>query len=180
METTGSLVGHFSESSSFLLSGSARTLQCCCWARRTRIAASGIHAKARESFSISYTHAEREHAPNDVVGKVPVRSCRECHQETADHHFVDRQWSRVPRCGLCWISSQQHSHSVDVHFRAFNRTGFTLPILRVGHGGPRGSEHFKTKPRVSWQDVIDFAVSEGLEGMKVAQRLCGESPRSKL
>ena len=32
------------------------------------------------------------------------------------------------------------------------------------------SEHFKTKPRVSWRDEIDFAVSEGLEGMKVAQR----------
>ena len=33
----------------------------------------------------------REHAPNDVVVKVPVRSCRECHQKTAEHQFVDRQ-----------------------------------------------------------------------------------------
>ena len=40
----------------------------------------------------------------------------------------------------------------------------------VDHGDPRGSEHFKTKPRVSWRDEIDFAVSEGLEGMEVAQR----------
>ena len=31
---------------------SARTRQCGCWAQRTRIAASGIHAQARESFSI--------------------------------------------------------------------------------------------------------------------------------
>ena len=23
--------------------------------------------------------------------KVPVRSCRECHQKTAEHQFVDRQ-----------------------------------------------------------------------------------------
>ena len=51
-------------------------------------------------------------APNDVVGKVPVRSCRECHQKTAEHQFVDRQWRRVPRCGLRWSSSQQHSHAV--------------------------------------------------------------------
>ena len=43
--------------------------------------------------------------------------------------------------------------------------GLNLPILRVGHGGPRGSEHFKTKPRVSWRDEIDYAVSEGLESM---------------
>ena len=34
--------------------------------------------------------------------------------------------------------------------------------------------------RASFFDEIDFAVSEGLEGMKVAQRRCGESPRSKL
>ena len=59
----------------------------------------------------------------------------------------------------------------DVHFRAFNCTGFTLPILRVGHGEPRGSEHFKTKPRVSLPDEINGACS---------QRRCGESPRSKL
>ena len=52
------------------------------------------------------------HAPNDVVEKVPVRSCRECHQKTTEHQFVDRQWSRVPRCGLRWSSSQQHSHAV--------------------------------------------------------------------
>ena len=38
----------------------------------------------------------REHSPNEVLGKVPVRSCRECHQKTADHLFVDKQWSRVP------------------------------------------------------------------------------------
>ena len=30
----------------------------------------------------------------------------------AEHHFVDRQWSRVPRFGLRWSSSQQHSHAV--------------------------------------------------------------------
>ena len=47
--------------------------------------------------------SHREHAPNDVVGKVPVRSCSECHQKTAEHHFVNRQWSRVLRCGLRWI-----------------------------------------------------------------------------
>ena len=52
METTGSLVGHFRESPSFLLSASARTRQCGCWALRTRSAASRIHAQARESFSI--------------------------------------------------------------------------------------------------------------------------------
>ena len=40
--------------------------------------------------------AHREHAPNEVVGKVFVRSCRECHQKTAEHQFVDRQRSRVP------------------------------------------------------------------------------------
>ena len=39
----------------------------------------------------------REHSPSDVVGKGPVRSCRECHQKTADHQFVDKQWSRVSR-----------------------------------------------------------------------------------
>ena len=82
------------------------------------------------------------------------------------------------------------SHSVEVHFRAFNRTGLTLPILRVGHGGPRGSVHFKTKPRVSWRDEIDFAVSEGLEGISVSFALhtqgacsrprCVESPGAKL
>ena len=44
--------------------------------------------------------SHKEHAPNDVVGKVPVRSCSECHQKTAEHHFVDRQCSSVPRCGL--------------------------------------------------------------------------------
>ena len=33
----------------------------------------------------------REHSPNEVVGKVPVRSCRESHQKTADHQFVDKQ-----------------------------------------------------------------------------------------
>ena len=32
-----------------------------------------------------------EHALNDVVRKVPVRSCRECHQKTAEHQFVDKQ-----------------------------------------------------------------------------------------
>ena len=58
--------------------------------------------------------AHREHAPIDVVVKVPVRSCRECHQKTAEHHFVDRQWSRVPRCGLRWSSSQQPSHALSV------------------------------------------------------------------
>ena len=32
------------------------------------------------------------HAPNDVVRKFPVRSCRgEYYQKTAEHHFVDRQ-----------------------------------------------------------------------------------------
>ena len=35
--------------------------------------------------------AHREHAPNDVVRKVPVRICRECHQKTSEHQFVDRQ-----------------------------------------------------------------------------------------
>ena len=30
-------------------------------------------------------------APNDVVGKVPMCSCRECHQKTTEHQFVDRQ-----------------------------------------------------------------------------------------
>ena len=34
----------------------------------------------------------------------------------------------------------------------------------VSHGSTRGSQHFKTKPRVSWRDEIDFAVSQGLEG----------------
>ena len=33
----------------------------------------------------------REHSPNEVVGKVPVRSCREFHQKTAEHQFVDKQ-----------------------------------------------------------------------------------------
>ena len=33
----------------------------------------------------------REHSPNDVVVKVPVRSCRVCHQKSAEHQFVDRQ-----------------------------------------------------------------------------------------
>ena len=37
----------------------------------------------------------REHSPSDVDWKVPVRSCRECHQVTADHQFVDKQLSRV-------------------------------------------------------------------------------------
>ena len=40
----------------------------------------------------------------------------------------------------------------------------------VDLGDPRGSEHFKAKPRFSWRDEIDFAVSEGLERMEVAQR----------
>ena len=31
------------------------------------------------------------HAPIDVVGEVPVRSCREYHQKTTEHQFVDRQ-----------------------------------------------------------------------------------------
>ena len=44
--------------------------------------------------------------------KVPVQICRVCHQKTTEHQFVDRQWSRVPRCGLRWSSSQQHSHTV--------------------------------------------------------------------
>ena len=42
-------------------------------------------------FKSASQRAYREHAPNDVVEKVPVRSCRECHQKTAEHHFVDRQ-----------------------------------------------------------------------------------------
>ena len=29
-----------------------------------------------------------EHAPNDVVGKVTVRSCRECHRKTEGHQFL--------------------------------------------------------------------------------------------
>ena len=33
----------------------------------------------------------REHSSNEVVGKVPVRSCRESYQKTAEHQFVDRQ-----------------------------------------------------------------------------------------
>ena len=58
------------------------------------------------------------HAPIDVVGKVPVRSCRDCHQKTSEHQFVDRQRSRVPRCGLCWSSWHLHSHAVSAHLRA--------------------------------------------------------------
>ena len=30
------------------------------------------------------------HAPIDVVMKVPVRSCRDFHQKTSEHQFVDR------------------------------------------------------------------------------------------
>ena len=33
----------------------------------------------------------REHSPNDAVVKVPVRSCRVCHQKSAEHQFLDRQ-----------------------------------------------------------------------------------------
>ena len=33
----------------------------------------------------------REHFTNDVVVKVPVRSCRVYHQKSAVHQFVDRQ-----------------------------------------------------------------------------------------
>ena len=32
----------------------------------------------------------REPAPNDAVGNVPVRSCRESHQEAQGHQFLDR------------------------------------------------------------------------------------------
>ena len=31
------------------------------------------------------------HAPIVIVEKVPMRICRECHQKTAEHQFVDRQ-----------------------------------------------------------------------------------------
>ena len=40
-------------------------------------------------YASQRTH--REHSPNDVVGKVPVQSCRVCHQKTAEHKFLDRQ-----------------------------------------------------------------------------------------
>ena len=63
----------------------------------------------------------REHSPNDVVVKVPVRSCRECHQETADHQFVDKQWIRVPSFGLRWSSSQQHRCSSSTSSTLFIR-----------------------------------------------------------
>ena len=33
----------------------------------------------------------REQSSNEVVGKVPVRSCREFYQKSAEHQFVDRQ-----------------------------------------------------------------------------------------
>ena len=49
-----------------------------------------------------------------------VQELRRGHPKTADQLFVDRECTRVPRSGLRWISSQQHSHSVDVHFSAFN------------------------------------------------------------
>ena len=47
-------------------------------------------------------------------------------------------------------------------------------------GKPAKVRTLRTKLGVSLRDDIDFAVSEGLDGMKVAQRRCGESPRSKL
>ena len=53
---------------------------------------SGIVARRLQTVDIAEQfHRHREHAPIDVVGKVPVRSCREYHQKTAEHNFLDRQ-----------------------------------------------------------------------------------------
>ena len=91
-------------------------------------------------------------APNDVVGKVPVRSCRECHQKTAEHHFVNRQWSRVLRCGLRWISSQLHSHQSRSHqaFRISRIFGF----FQLGN-----VQNFPASPNPSWA-LIKWLLTE--------------------
>ena len=35
--------------------------------------------------------SSKSHQTPGIAEKVPVRSCRECHRKTAEHHFVDKQ-----------------------------------------------------------------------------------------
>ena len=85
--------------------------------------------------------------PIDFVVKVPLRSCRECHQKTAKHQFVDRQCSRVPRCGLRWSSSQLHSlpcsqrrcgESPRVKFQRLSSEDCRTPVC--GHASKQSAE----------------------------------------
>ena len=66
-----------------------------------------------------FSGLHREHAPIDVVGKVPMSEVAESViRRPQNTSFVDRQWSRVLRSGLRWSSSQLHSHAVSAHLRA--------------------------------------------------------------
>ena len=66
---------------------------------RARSFPEGCHAYKNEVYLFpteldeASQRTHREHSPNDDVGKISVRSCKECHQKTAEHHFVDKQWS---------------------------------------------------------------------------------------
>ena len=83
----------------------------------------------------------REHSPSDVEGKVPVRSCRECHQETADHQFVDKQLSRVfeLRSALEIFAT---AHSCRVFFQAYKNEVYLLPTELVEASQRTHREHF--------------------------------------
>ena len=51
-----------------------------------------MHRISSTELDEASQHTHREHSPNEVVGKVPVQSCRGvCHQKTAEHQFVVRQ-----------------------------------------------------------------------------------------
>ena len=78
-------------------------------------------------------------------------------------------------------------HHLEVMMVTCHQLGFsgevveTLSFGRGKHalcwaGKPAKVRTLRTKLGVSLRDDIDFAVSEGLDGMKVAQRRCGESP----
>ena len=130
VETSGSLVEHFRESPSFLLSASARTRQCGCWARRTRIAASGIQPRQENPFRLGFkVNSRRE-------GACSQRRCGESPRAKLQRVFVGRPQDRsswadseaeFQRCGQCWSSSQQHIHSVSAHLRASTVRGSLFP-----------------------------------------------------
>ena len=105
----------------------------------------------------------------------------------------------MPRFGLRWSSSQQHSHAVSVSFsrqccrwqcgqswRSFIKVGFTART-QGACSQPRCGESPRAKlQRVSSEDcrtpVRGQAVKQSAEmvGLACSQRCCGESPRAKL
>ena len=124
-----------------------------------------------------------------------MRICRECHQKTAEHQFVDRQWSRVPRCGLRWSSSQQHSHAVravrptrtkSTYCRQSSirlhsaHTGSMLPTTLLGKSPCEVAESVIRRPQNTSSWTGSGGECRDAVCVKFSQQRCGESHRAKL